>query len=118
MMFSFAMAQEIHWANQATVGWDEVVPLDAEDIITYRLYTQLGSTEIMVDEVSALEYTFTFDTEGIYTVGVQAVRNHTNGDPEQVSIINWSDENGVWTPSPFVFGYYIAPDAPHNFRVQ
>jgi hypothetical protein len=117
-------AQVTHWANQATVEWDVVTtlsdgsPVPAGDTIAYRVWTRLDGVETMVAEVSSTSYTFTFDVEGIYTVGVQTIRYPENGDPEVTSEINWSDVNGVMTPDPFYLGFYLPAAAPEGLRVQ
>lgn len=122
--FSFAMSQEIHWADQITVTWDapefltDGTPIPAGDAIAYNMYLRPNgeTTEPFVATVSALQYTYTL-SEGIHEAGVSAVRYIGGAGSPFESEILWSLDA---TP-PFLLGYgrIIMWDAAvGNFRVQ
>jgi hypothetical protein len=125
--FSFAMAQQIHWANQITVTWDppltlvDGTPIPAEDIIAYNLYlrdydeatmTPIPGTEAFVETTSLIQFTYTLN-EGVWDPGVSAIR-YIGGTGQPIeSVIIWGSEQ----PSPFLLGYGRAPGVPGAFRV-
>jgi len=117
--FSFAMAQEIHWADQITVEWDapeflvDGTPIPAEDVIAYNMYLRPENAppiperdsydtieeykeaytnylaEYSVGTVSVLQYTYTLP-EGIHEAGISAVRYIGGAGSPFESIIIWS----------------------------
>jgi len=125
LAFSFAMAQEIHWADQKTVLWDEVTlywdqtPIEPEYLpVQYRTWlaewdglVRIETTEIQVGETYELFYTFTLP-DGVYDSGVQSVIFY--GSYAATSTIEWGSEQ----PVPFLFGKAKNPAAPGNFRPQ
>ena len=125
MGFTFAMAQEIHWADQATGEWDEVTLYDDGEIIpaeykplSYRAWlaewdgsARIAGTENMVGETGELFYTYTL-ADGIHDPGVQAVIYY--GSYAATSTIEWGSEQ----VNPFLFGRARNPAAPGSFRPQ
>ena len=124
MVFSFAMAQEIHWANQITVAWDapgflvDGSPIPVEDAVAYNMYLRPdgATTEPYVSTTPDLIYTYTLP-EGIHEAGVSAIRFIGGvGEPLESDIV-WSKD----ADPPFLLGYgrIILWDAEtSNFRVQ
>lgn len=122
--FSFAMAQEIHWADQITVAWDapefliDGTPIPAEDTVAYNMYLRPDgtTTEPYVSTMPDLVYTYTLP-EGIHEAGVSALRYIGGvGEPFESDIL-WSKD----ADPPFLLGYgrIILWDAGvSNFRVQ
>jgi len=119
--FSFAMAQEIHWADQKTVEWDapefliDGTPVPPEDVIAYNMYIRKDgeTTEPYTGTTPDLEYTFTLP-EGVFEVGVSALRYIAGaGDPFE-SDITWSRD----ADPPFLLGYGRPPVAVGNFRIK
>jgi len=125
MAFSFAMAQEIHWADQKTAEWDEVTTFVEGGLIpseylpvSYRAWlaewdgsARIEGTETMVGETVELFYTYTI-SDGIFDPGVQSVLYF--GGYVATSTMEWGSEQ----PVPFLFGKARDPAAPGNFRVQ
>jgi hypothetical protein len=137
LAFSFAMAQEVHWANQITMFWDAptfladgATPIPPEDVIAYNLYIREPGETVpdraldpdgyqdflnnhFVSMTNETSYTFTLN-DGIWDVGATALRyiGGTGGPFE--SVLVWGSEA---TP-PFYVGSGQASDAPHNLRVQ
>jgi len=123
--FSFAMAQEIHWADQKTAVWDEVTTFVGGDPITpeylpvsYRTWlaewdgsARVEGTETMVGETVELFYVYTIP-DGVYDPGVQSVVYF--GGYAATSTMEWGSEQ----PVPFLFGKARNPAAPGSFRVQ
>ena len=123
--FSFAMAQEIHWADQKTAEWDIVTTYVGDDLIpaeylpvSYRAWmtewdgsARIEGTETMLGETIILEFTYTIP-DGIYDPGIQSVVYFAGY--AATSIIEWGSEQ----PNPFLFGKAREPDAPNNFRIQ
>ena len=123
--FSFAMAQDVHWADQATAEWDEVTlywdetPIDAQYLpVLYRTWLadwdgtgRIEVTEAQVGETYELYYTYTLP-DGIHDPGVQSAIFY--GSYAATSTIEWGSEQ----PVPFLFGKARDPAAPGNFRVQ
>lgn len=114
------MGQEVYYANQITVAWD---PVSDSGAISYEVYMSSypvvdpldPGAHILVLETTATEAVVTFPVEGKYAVGVRTKKSID--DEELYSEINWSYENGVNTPNPFIVGYYISPAAPVNLRL-
>ena len=96
--FSFAMAQNIHEANQATIGWDapqfliDGNPIPTEDAIAYNVFIRPnGDTAIPnpVGTVPELQYTITVP-DGLYEAGVSALRYIAGTGAPYESDILWS----------------------------
>ncbi len=125
LAFSFAMAQEVHWADQKTAGWDIVTTYVEGDSIpseylpvSYRAWiadwngsVRVEGTETMIGETTVLEFTYTIP-DGVSDPGIQSVVYF--GGYVATSTIEWGSEQ----PVPFLFGKARDPAAPGNFRVQ
>lgn len=123
--FWFAMAQEIHWADQATALWDEVTTFEGGEAIpseylpvTYRAWLaewdgaqRIEGTETEQGDTTELFFTYTL-SNGIYDPGIQSVIFY--GSYAATSTIEWGSEQAV----PFLFGKAQDPAAPGNFRPQ
>jgi hypothetical protein len=115
------IGQEVYYGNQVTVEWDSVSDSGA---ISYQVYVspypvvapQDPGAHTFVLETTETEAVVTFKAEGKYAVGVRTKKS-IDGE-ELFSEINWSLENGVNTPDPFIVGYYVGPAAPLNLRLR
>ena len=118
--FSFAMAQEIHWANQITVTWDaptllvDGTPIPAEDVLAYNMYLKSEDETVeFIETVSTMPYTFTLQ-EGVYDPGVSALRYIGGAGEPFESDITW----GSASDPPFLLGYGRATQAVTGLSVQ
>ncbi len=114
-------AQQVEYANQLTVEYDAVAPIEPTDIISYQLWTD--NDGIVLDgETDLLIYTFTFSIEGEYILGVSTKREAVFPSFSDIvySDINWSIVNipvGS-TPSPFLVRYIKPILSPGNLRLK
>jgi len=115
MGFSFAMAQEIHWADQKTVYWDAPLtlvdgsPIPPEDVLAYNMYMRHeDGTEEFIETSPVIPYVYTVP-EGIHYVGVSALRYIAGTGTPFESEVTWSD---------FLLGYGRPPVAPGNLRID
>ena len=65
---------------------------------------------------TATDAVVSFQAEGRYAVGVRTKKS-IDGE-ELYSEINWSAENGVNTPDPFIAEYYTGPAVPVRLRLR
>ncbi len=73
----------------------------------------------IVGETATIDYTISFiSNEGEWVVGVRSVRTVDSNGVRVLSAINWSDENGVFTPDPFIVRWYAPADVPEDLRLQ
>jgi hypothetical protein len=121
-----AFGQTPIYTNQVTVAWDEVAPLEPSDVIAYEVFRSpfpiTGDRQDPADHESLGELTptsmsITFAVEGDYVIGVRTVRMVSGGEIVY-SDINWSDENGEFTPNPFIVKFYKAIQRPKNLRYE
>ncbi len=121
MGLSIGYSQSIEYTNQVTITWDEVLPIETTDIITYQVWFDSTATGLqMVGEIDLLVYTITFSVEGGYVVGVGTRRVEVNTGDSVYSEINWSYEDippGA-TPDPFVVNHVKGIQEPMNLRIQ
>lgn len=121
-----AWSQQTIYTNQVTIEWDAVAPIEPDDVIAYEIFR--SPYPITVDrqdpllheslgQVSPTNAVISFTVEGSYVLGVRTIRELQGGDIV-FSEINWSDENGVATPVPFVIRYLRAISAPVGLRHQ
>lgn len=96
-----------------TIAWNEVV---MSGDITYEIYLKKNNIETLIGETDLLEYTINLEDEGLYIVGVRTKRVFENNTT--YSDMNWSNEDGVFTPNPFVLEYYLVVPAPINLRLM
>ncbi len=116
---SIGYSQSIEYTNQVTVEWDEVLPIELTDIITYQVWTDSTMTGIvMAGETDLLEYTITFGEEGEYIIGVNTKRVVASTGDIVYSEMNWSNVNGIWTPSPFLVRYIKPILSPESLRLK
>ena len=123
LLTTSAFAVEWTTANQSTVGWDAVTqnvdgePFPEGDTIEYDVFlVKESSTDRNADKIKKgttadLQYVFTFDQEGRWLAGLQAVRTPA-ASPEDIkrSAIIWSDSIDVtFVPVPFGFIYFANP---------
>lgn len=118
-----AHATDWHTANQVTIAWDQSYDIEGgtipTDQVTWDVFVANAITDpdktnpVKVGSATENEYTLTLNTEGKYTVGVQAVRT-VEGEVLKSSTITWSDED----PSPFGIKYFIIPANPNNLRIK
>jgi len=124
VIFSVAMAQTVHWADQKTVEWNVVTnyvdgdPVPPEFLpVVYRTWiaqwdgaARITGTETMLEEVPGLEFVYTIP-DGIHDPGVQAVVHF--GGYSSVSTIEWGSEQ----LNPFLLGKARNPAAVEGFRI-
>jgi hypothetical protein len=115
------MGQEVYYANQVTVALDPVSDSGAisyeVDVSPYPVLNPLDpGAHTLVLETTETVAVVTFQAEGKYAVGV---RTKKSIDGEKLfSEINWSHENGVITPDPFIVGYYPGPAVTVDLRFR
>ena len=110
---SFGYSQQIAVVPLHTITFDEV---DYEyGVITYEVWLRdLGGVDIYITEITLPPYTVDITGyEGIVNVGVATKWVHDG--VTDVSDINWSFENGVYTPIPF--GLLRAVEKVKNMRL-
>ncbi len=72
----------------------------------------------IVGETGSLLYSVTLLSEGDWVIGVRTVRTINSNSERLLSLINWSDVDGISTENPFFIRYYEVPVAPENLRLQ
>ena len=121
-----SLGQTWYNTNQATLLWgavvtlDEDIPLPAGETMYYHAYLKKGSADsvpikVSSDPFEALEYTFTFEEEGKYFMGVSAVRVLEGEEYE--SPVAWS-HNEIDCRNNEAFGilYIVTPAKPFDLR--
>lgn len=114
-------AQEVHYVNQISVAWD---PVSSTGEITYEVFYSSYpvvdpldfDAHVLVVETPTPTAVITFSEEGKYAIGVRT-KKVIDGEI-LYSDMNWSYENGLSTPNPFIVVYYVPPDAVLNLRRQ
>ncbi len=118
-------AQTTHYANQVTITWDaptnyengDPLPIDLD--IVYDVYIrEKGGEQIKQGEgLSEPPFTITFPQPNRkYDIGI--IAKYQLDDTWFYSAMNWSDVNGLQTPSPFEASNYADPVAVEGFRHQ
>lgn len=117
-----------HKLGEADVQWDVVVTLDNGDpipagvTVKYRVYLAPEGDKpnlSLLGETDQLEFTIGVPGEGLWIAGVSAVRYEmVDGVLTEIneSEINWSDEDGEWTPEPFGFDFHFELRSPKNLH--
>jgi len=115
-------AQTVHYRDTATLAWDAVVQtnvqvgIDGEgepvveevQAIEYEVFRTPypvadRSSGTLLGMTSLLEFDITIpDDDQAYAYGVRTVYT-TVAATVVYSEINWSDQNGEWTPDPFLY---------------
>jgi hypothetical protein len=120
LLLPFLMAQQIVYYDNVPIAWDAVSSV-AGSTITYEiLRASVGDPGVaeIVTEISAAEYSVPLILEGDWIVGVRTVRTVDANGERLLSEINWSDINGLNTPTPFIVRHFTAPGMPTNLRLQ
>lgn len=113
LVLSVGVSQQLYIGPTHTITWDAVTA--PQGIVSYEIWLDDNGTEIFVEEITATTYTVDIMAyENILNIGVKTLL--TIGINTESSAINWSHENGVYTPIPFV----LWQDVPKvkNMRVQ
>ncbi|RKY08020.1 MAG: hypothetical protein DRP56_04760 [Planctomycetota bacterium] len=120
-----------HTANQTTVGWDAVTalfngdPVPPNDTVTYKVYLRdynTGDETLLTTDgngIAETQYTITFTAEGLYIVGISAVRQ-PEGETETIeSTICWSDMPDCVDAGGGTFGvkFFQVTATPHGLRI-
>ena len=117
---STGYAQSVEYTNQVTIAYDEVLPIEITDIISYQVWIDSSMTGIvMIGETDLLQYTITFTQEGEYIIGVNTKRVVASTGDIVYSDMNWSNEDipvGA-TLIPFVVRYIKPIQSPENLRL-
>jgi hypothetical protein len=117
LLSTAGQAQTWHTANQVTVGWDAVAPIQPTDTIKYQLYVRqdLVSAGIKAgDPVATLQAVVTMPSEGDWWIGVETLR-YVQGvaDPFRSSTKAWSHDPAACGPAgPFGVRYFVLPAPP------
>lgn len=120
IMLPLLLGQVIVRQQSVDITWDAHVPM-FDSVITYEIVlAPVGNkgNYIIFEETVLITSTPMVPSEGEWVVGVRAVRTINSNGERSVGPINWSDENGVFTPDPFIIQWYAAPDAVENLRLQ
>jgi hypothetical protein len=108
-------------ANQATVAWDAVAPLAADDVIKYQVYMRQDTTSegIAVGaEITETSLVVSFQDEGRYFLGVETIRYPVG------EVTGIKSERKAWSnivadcsvDGPFGIVYYVRPSTPSGLR--
>lgn len=116
-----AQAQTWHTANQGTVAWDAVAPIQPTDTIKYQVYVRsdlVSAGQPVGGEITALQQAISFSTEGRFYVGVKTIRypqGEAAGIPSEGTA--WSSNAADCAAAgPFGFAYFVAPPTPGGLR--
>lgn len=115
-----AMAVDYQIANQMTVTWDVVAPVNVGEQIEYAIYIAPSTDKLALTKLwqgPELEYLVTFTTEGLFLFGLQTVRLvDIAGTMTVVSQapIGWSDDPLI-APTPFGAQHFLPPPAGSGF---
>ena len=117
-----AMAQTWHTANQVTVEWDAVAPVQPTDTIKYQIYIRTDTTGpgVALNEVDTTQAVVAFAEEGRYYIGVETVR-YVQGEAEPLRSATkaWSNDALACGPDgPFGVKYFTLPGAAGGLRRQ
>lgn len=114
------MAQQIIYRDVVPIAWDVVAPIEGS-VITYEVLRAPEGTPNLfkiVGETDELFYNVPLIIEGDWIIGVRTIRTITENGERLLSEINWSDINGINTPSPFIARYFELPGMPTNMRLR
>jgi hypothetical protein len=115
---SLLPAQDIIDTNSVVIAWDAVTMLTdgtvipPEDTLEYEIVMAPRGDRTsltILGRTPDLFYTVTFVNEGMYEVGVRAIRTTTSVETE--SVLTWSEDSG------FVIRHLLAPEPPGGLRV-
>jgi len=118
-MIPFLLGQQVIYDNTVTIAWDAVAPIEGSTItyeVAYAPLNDIGNVTIIA-ETALLEYDVTVMTSVDTVVGVRTIQTIDSNGQIFFSSWNWSHENGLATPNPFILRpAYQGPDAPANLR--
>ena len=111
-------------ANQITFAWDESITSGIpQDQVSYSVYmvpdtdTAKANPTLVVEKLTALEYTVTMNVEGRFFLGVNAVRT-VDGAVVSESPVSWSDDPAVTGSNPFGVQFYKTPNKPSGLGIK
>ena len=112
MIVSVCYALTWHTANQVTVAWNAVEPIEGS-VIKYKLYLKnavTGGGGVEIGETEETNFMITLNTEGKFYPGVRTMRYDADGTTFlNQSDIAWSDDP-TYTVDPEGFGVqYFEP---------
>ncbi len=120
VMLPLLLGQVVIRQSSIDIAWDAHAPM-FDSAITYEIVlAPVGdkSNYNIFEETVLITSTIVVVSEGDWLVGVRTVRTVNLNGERLLSGINWSDENGIFTPIPFFIRWYAAPDVPENLRLQ
>jgi len=120
-----------HTANQTTVAWEASTtllngdPVPAGDTVTYKVYLKnynTGDETLLTTDgngISETQYTITFTAEGLYIVGISAVRLPEGETETMESTICWSDMPDCVDAGGGTFGvkFFQVTATPQGLRI-
>lgn len=107
-------SQQLFIGPEHTISWDPVVA--PQGVVSYEIWLDNNGTEIFVEEITATTYTVDITAyENVLNVGIKTLLT-VGTNPPVGSTINWSNENGVYTPIPFVL--WRAVPKVKNMRIE
>lgn len=117
-MLPFLLGQATVYYDVVPVAWDGIAPI-AGSTLTYEVFRapfgNENAKELMGETVD-FEYSVSIDGAGEWIVGVRTVE--TRGGQKFYSVINWSHENGIFTPNPFIVRRPSTLPAPTGLRLK
>ena len=120
VMLPLLLGQVIIRQQSVDIIWNAHASM-FDSVITYEIVLapvgDKGNFNIF-EETALVTSTVTVASEGDWLVGVRAVRTVNSNGERSLGPINWSNENGVFTPDPFIIRWYAPPDAVENLRLQ
>lgn len=114
LVLSIGISQQLSIGPEHTISWDAVTA--PQGIISYEIWLDDNGTEIFIEEITATTYTVDITAyENVLNIGVVTLLKIGTNSPIK-SAINWSNENGIYTPIPFVL--WQAVPKVKNMRIE
>lgn len=114
LILSVGISQQLYIGPTHTISWDAVTA--PQGVVSYEIWLDDNGTEIFVEETTTTIYTVDITAyENVLNIGVKTVIT-IGTDPPKMSGINWSHENGVYTPVPFVLWQTV--EKVKNMRIE
>lgn len=114
LIMSVGFSQQLYIGPTHTITWDAVIA--PQGIVSYEIWLDDNGTEIFIEEITATTYMVDITAyENVLNIGVSTLLT-IGTDPPIKSIINWSNENGVYTPIPFEL--WQAVPKVKNMRIE
>jgi hypothetical protein len=126
---------DIFRGTDATPTWDPVTlmtdgtPISPADTVAYEVYIspvadylnpsvpfpQDPAQHTLLSEVFVESYTLAIPQDGqVYAIAIRTALYIDGGPTIEYSTLNWSYENGVFTPNPFLYQGLQAPKPPEG----